>query len=187
MKDSKALSPRKREDLSKQIKELIIKQACVELSPSNIDKVVLKGKKLHKLNFLEAQAMAEVINELKPDVAYVDASDVKAERYGEQIKKMLSFDTEVVSEHKADQKYLVVSAASILAKVRRDHRIKQIQQRFGDIGTGYPHDPKTREFIKTYLKNHIDLPKFVRKSWKTIKRLKEELENSSIDNYFTYT
>ncbi|MCK4243828.1 ribonuclease HII, partial [Candidatus Bathyarchaeota archaeon] len=80
VKDSKALSPRKREDLSKQIKELIIKQACVELSPLNIDRVVLKGKKLHKLNFLEAQAMAEVINELKPDVAYVDASDVKAER-----------------------------------------------------------------------------------------------------------
>ncbi len=187
MKDSKTLSPRKREDLSKQIKELIIKQACVELSPSNIDKVVLKGKKLHKLNFLEAQAMAEVINELKPDVAYVDASDVKAERYGEQIKKMLSFNIEVVSEHKADQKYPVVSAASILAKVQRDHRIKQIQQKFGDIGTGYPHDPRTRNFLKTYLKNHSDLPKFVRKSWKTVKRLKEELENSSIDNYFTYT
>ena len=56
-----------------------------------------------KLNRLEAQAMAKVILTLNPDTAYVDASDVSEERYGEYISDLLPSNIEVISKHKADK------------------------------------------------------------------------------------
>jgi len=167
------LSPRRREALAAQIETLATGYSYIELSPAQIDHIVLTGKRLHRLNLLEAQAMAKAIETLKPNLAYVDASDVKPERFGQQIKNLLTFNAEIISEHKADQKYPAVSAASILAKVRRDQHIKQLHEKHGDLGTGYPNDPKTLKFLKTLL-TQGPLPPYVRKSWKTIKRLNQE-------------
>jgi ribonuclease HII len=176
VKDSKALSPRRRRCLSKKIKDLVVSHTIVELSPKEIDEVVFRGQRLRKLNWLEAKAMAEVIHRLHPDVAYVDASDVLERRFGEQIREMLSFDVEVVSEHQADVKYPVVSAASILAKTHRDHVVSDLNEVYGEFGSGYSSDPRTRRFILEWFKTHgnEDLPDFVRKSWKTIEILKAE-------------
>jgi ribonuclease HII len=66
----------------------------VKLSPAEIDKVVERGRKLHRLNRLEAQAMAKVIEQLKPDIAYVDASDVLEERFKQHILEYLPFKVE---------------------------------------------------------------------------------------------
>ena len=123
--------------------------------------------------------MAGVIEELKPDRAYVDASDVKPDRYGDQIKNMLSFNVELVSEHKADSKYLIVSAASILAKVKRDSYIKELQKEYGDFGTGYPHDQRTIKFLKKQIELRGSPPSFVRKSWRTVQRIMEETTESN--------
>jgi len=146
----------------------------VKLSPSEIDKVVEKGRKLFRLNWLEAQAMAKVIELLKPDIAYVDASDVLEERFKKQILEFLPFKVEIVSEHKADRKYPVVSAASIIAKVERDREIAELKARYGDFGCGYPTDPKTLEFLHRLLENFKEYPEFVRKSWKPAKRIRQE-------------
>lgn len=159
--------------MAAQIETLAIKNFYVEISPAEIDRVVLTGKRLHRLNLLEAQAMAKVIEALKPCLAYVDASDVLPQRFGQQIKNLLTFNAEIISEHKADQKYPAVSAASILAKVRRDCRIKRLNEEHGDLGTGYPNDPKTLRFLQALI-TQGPLPDYVRKSWKTVKRLNEE-------------
>jgi len=110
VKDSKVLSPQSRERLALEVKRVAQKYGVVKLSPREIDKVVEKGRKLHKLNRLEAQAMAKVIEMLKPDIAYVDASDVLEERFKQHILENLSFKVKIVSEHKADRKYPIVSA-----------------------------------------------------------------------------
>lgn len=177
-RDSKALTPSRRRSLAKKIRELVVKYKIVELSPREIDEVVLKGRRLRRLNWLEAKAMAEVIQGLHPDVAYIDASDVLEKRFGEQIRGMLSFDIEVVSEHHADAKYPVVSAASIIAKTHRDEVISGLRKIFGDFGSGYSSDPKTRQFLRNWFQDHGDqeLPNFVRRSWKTIRKIKEEAE-----------
>jgi len=159
--------------LAAQIETLATGYSYIELSPAQIDHIVLTGKRLHRLNLLEAQAMAKAIETLKPNLAYVDASDVKPERFGQQIKNLLTINAKIISEHKADQKYPPVSAASILAKVRRDQHIKQLHKKHGDLGTGYPNDPKTLKFLKTLI-TQGPLPHYVRKSWKTIKRLNQE-------------
>jgi len=176
VRDSKSLSPRRREQLAEEIKKLALKYHFVKLAPAEIDKVVKTGKKLHRLNRLEAQTMAKVIATLKPDVAYVDASDVLADRFKLHIAENLPFQVQIVSEHKADAKYPVVSAASIIAKVERDRAIAELQQRHGNMGCGYPTDSKTIEFLESWIQKFGSYPEFVRKSWKPAKRLKTKAE-----------
>ena len=179
VKDSKTLTPKKRTILSKEIMRLA-KYTWVELSPSEIDTIVLNGKKLRKLNWLEAKAMAEVIEKLKPEVAYVDASDVNEARFAQQIEEFLSVRTRIICEHHADATYPIVSAASIIAKVHRDEAISELRSKYGDFGSGYSSDPKTRKFLSNWLKEKKSLPDFVRKSWKTINQLKDEVRQQTL-------
>lgn len=174
VRDSKSLSPQRRETLAFQIKKVILKHTVMKLMPKEIDKVVQTGRRLHKLNRLEAQTMAKIIESLKPDVAYVDASDVLEERFKQHILELLPFKAEIVSEHKADKKYPIVSAASIIAKVERDKEIAEMKEKYGDIGCGYPTDPKTLEFLQRCLKELGRYPCCVRKSWRPAKKVKSE-------------
>jgi ribonuclease HII len=172
VKDSKLLSPIKREELSIKIKELASNYYFIALSPNEIDKVVESQRRLHKLNRLEAQTMAKIINFLKPDMVYVDASDILPKRFGYHIAEKLLFKTKIISEHKADQKYPIVSAASIVAKVERDKQISQLKEIHGEIGCGYPHDPNTIKYLEKCIMKFGFYPDFVRKSWKTSKRIR---------------
>jgi len=176
VKDSKRLSPRRREELAAEIRELALKYHVAMLSPTEIDRVVETGKKLHKLNRLEAQTMAKVITILKPDVAYVDASDVLADRFKQHIAENLTFKVKIISEHKADAKYPIVSAASIIAKVERDGALSALQEKYGNMGCGYATDPNTIKFLENWIRKLGSYPDFVRKSWKPAKRLKREAE-----------
>ena len=174
VKDSKLVSAGKRSRLAEGILRIVKKHDIVRLSPAEIDKVVETGKRLHRLNRLEAHAMAEVIRSLKPDIAYVDASDVVAERFKQHILEELPFDVEIISEHKADRTYPVVSAASIVAKVHRDEVIAELRKGYGDLGSGYMSDPKTVGFLKEWMRVHQSYPEFVRESWKPAKKIKDD-------------
>lgn len=174
VKDSKVLSSHRRETLAVEIKRIAQKYSVIKLSPKEIDEVVQTGRKLHRLNRLEAQSMAKVIEMLKPEIAYVDASDVLEERFKQHILECLPFKVEIVSEHKADRNYPIVSAASIIAKVERDKEIAELKEKYGDFGCGYPTDPKTLSFLRQCLKKFEEYPDFVRKSWKPAKRAKSE-------------
>ncbi|MCW4027390.1 MAG: ribonuclease HII, partial [Candidatus Bathyarchaeota archaeon] len=67
--------------------------------------------------------------------------------------------------------YPIVSAASIIAKVKRDTAIASLRKQHGDLGSGYPSDPKTIEFLKKWIKTRGSYPEFVRKSWKPARRI----------------
>lgn len=174
VKDSKLLSPCRREKLAIEIKQLAQKHGVIKISPKEIDKVVEEGRRLHKLNRLEAQVMAKVLEMLKPDLAYVDASDILEERFKEHILECLPSRIELVSEHKADRKYPIVSAASIIAKVERDREIAELARMYGDFGSGYPSDPRTMKFLQKWLEKRGNYPEFIRKSWKPAKKVKAE-------------
>jgi ribonuclease HII len=177
VKDSKLLSPQKRETFAEKIRDLVLNCHTVFLSPAEIDHVVNTGKKLHRLNRFEAQAMARIVTILKPDLVYVDASDVNAARFGEHIAENLDFSPKIVSEHKADLNYPIVSAASIIAKVERDKTIFRLKQKHGELGCGYPSDTKTTQFMRDWIKKFSSYPDFVRKSWKTSKKIKREADS----------
>ena len=171
VRDSKTLSPRRRKRLVGEILRVARDYRVVKVPPSEIDHVVETGRRLNRLNRLEARVMASIIRDLKPDIAYVDASDVSPERFRRHIAEEIPFKVEIVSEHKADRTYPVVSAASIIAKVERDREIEKLKRKYGDLGSGYATDPKTMLFLRKWIETHDAYPDFVRKSWKTVKRL----------------
>jgi ribonuclease HII len=136
-----------------------------KIQPGTIDKSVHKNL----LNQLEANYMAKVIKKLGASSSYVDSCDVNPKRFGLNISN-LAKTGKIISSHHADRKYPVVSAASIIAKVNRDRAIEKLRKNH-DLGSGYPSDSKTMNFIKEWISQNGDLPVFVRKSWKPVKIL----------------
>jgi ribonuclease HII len=180
VKDSKKLSPEARLKLSIEIPEIVDEYHIVELEAAHLDRVVNHSPKFQRLNLLEARAMADVIEKLKPHLVYVDASDTRPERFKNNILESLSFKPKVISEHHADEKYPSVSAASILAKVRRDSRIEELKKEYGNIGSGYAHDPITVRFLSEYYLMNKDFPPIVRRSWKTLRNIVREISQSRL-------
>jgi ribonuclease HII len=170
VKDSKKLTPKKRQTLSEAIKEQALDYRLVELSPGTIDKVVNRGVPLRRLNYLETMVMARVIRELRPDSAYVDTCDVDHKRCGQQIQSVLPFRVDITCVPRADSTYTVTGAASILAKVRRDQLVAGLRELHGDFGSGYCSDPKTVEYIDAWFREGRESPPFMRASWATVRK-----------------
>jgi len=172
VKDSKQLTAKRRLELAPQIEALAIGVRYFDLQPCSIDSVVNRGVKLKRLNYLEATAMARVLRELDPEEAYVDASDVDEARYGETILRLLPAKPKLISKHKADSTYPVVSAASVLAKVRRDALVAALRVEYGDFNSGYPSDDRAIEWLETWYREHRSWPSIVRHSWEPVKRIR---------------
>jgi ribonuclease HII len=174
VKDSKKLTPKKREKLSQLIRQIAAKLIHVEVQPNEIDNRIKRGI---TLNQIEAKKMVQMINKLCPDRVYIDCPDVNPARFAEQLKNSVnSRKVEIIAMHYADENIPVVSAASIMAKVRRDQRVKELAAELGEIGSGYPSDPRTRLYVQSVLEKTdpiIDLRKSMRSSWKTVKRLQK--------------
>jgi len=164
-KDSKLLLHKHRLQLDKKIKENTDYKIIV-IEPEIIDAAVLSGEL--NLNWLEAHKQAEIINELQPDKAIIDCPSINCKSYEKYLRELLdNKKIKLVVEHKADEKYIVCSAASILAKVEREHQMDKIKQKYGDTGPGYPANKTTQDFVK---KNWNKYPEIFRKSWSTYKK-----------------
>lgn len=165
VKDSKQLTPSSRQQMYKKILLVVDGYHVAKISPKIIDQSVATND----LNKLEARYMAKVIAKLKPDLSYVDSCDVIPKRFGMRISEMAQ-SGKIHSSHHADRKYPVVSAASIIAKVNRDREIEKLRK-IHNLGSGYPSDVKTMNFIKNWIKQNGGVPRFVRTSWKPVKLL----------------
>lgn len=163
VKDSKLLSAKERERLYTLIRKRC-KVATVRLDANEIDAIRTEMT----MNAAVARAHAQVIMKLSPHCAYVDACDVNIFRYAEMVKSHLDNHCEIVSEHHADEKFPVVSAASIIAKVTRDRAIVTLSKKYGELGSGYPSDPVTIRFLNDWIDEHRTPPLIARKSWKTV-------------------
>ena len=175
VKDSKLLPPQERERLYPLIRKRC-KVATVTISAQEID-TIRTGM---TMNACVARAHAQVIAQLSPTRAFVDACDVNCFRYAEMVKAHLPSPCEIVSEHHADEKFMVVSAASIVAKVVRDREIEKLSKKFGEIGSGYPSDPVTIRWLTGYIGDHPSPPLIARRSWKTVGALMAKKSQSSL-------
>ncbi len=176
IRDSKALTPLAREKFFAYIVKLSNSICIYKIDCHEVDNYVF----FNGLNELEAIAMAEIINNIDADRIYVDSCDVNLERYKDSIKKYLRIlKPSIYCLHHADSLNVVVSAASIVAKVIRDNEVRRIRKVYHDIGSGYPSDKKTMYFIKTWVTRYKSVPNFVRKSWKPL-RIMLESKNTQI-------
>lgn len=163
VRDSKKLTPGRREALAPEIRK-VARVEVVEVPAEEVDAL----RERMNLNMLEAKVFASIIDSLCPRTAYVDAADADEAKFGRLVKGSLKRDVEVVSEHRADDTYPVVSAASIIAKVQRDARIREIEAEMGEpIGSGYTSDPETIAFLERWTKARRSFPPHTRKSWLT--------------------
>ena len=179
VKDSKLLTPKKREELYPKILEIVKRYKIVEVSPSEID-AALESQELN-LNWLEAHKTAQIINELKPDKAFIDCPSPNKKRYETYLRNLLdNKEIELVIEHKAE-KYPVVAAASIISKVHGDNIIKELQKKFDTpLGPGYMSNIITQKFLKENWEKH---PEIFRKSWISWKNHKNHKEQKSLEEF----
>jgi len=180
--DSKKISPNRRIELAKIIKETSTNFEIIKISASDIDDM----RKIMTINEIEVNAFSSIINKLKPDICYVDAADVNDSRFGKNILSRLKIKTRIISKHKADNIYPIVGAASILAKTIRDEEIlkisKILQKKLNiSIGSGYPSDPITIHFLNIWFETYGFFPPYVRNSWKTCENIAKKYKNSKLN------
>ncbi len=170
VRDSKELTPGVRAELSKLIREIAERVELIVVEARLVDESTRRsGAK--GINELEARMIAEIINRLRPDAAFIDLPSTKYHDFRALIERYAGHKCSLILEHKADRKYPVVSAASIIAKHERDTLIKKLRAELGDFGSGYPSDPKTRNFLLQALMRGDLRKEHIRLTWKTISKL----------------
>ena len=153
--DSKKLSEKQREKFY----QIILKDA-ISVGISIID-----NQKIDEINILESSrlAMQNAVNELKikPDYIITDAMDLHLPNCLPIIK--------------GDQKSITIAAASVVAKVTRDHIMYEIDQLYPEYEfrkhKGYP----TKRHIE--LINKYGLLDIYRKTYKPVKNILEGESN----------
>ncbi|GAB6055101.1 ribonuclease HII [Methanobacterium alkalithermotolerans] len=170
IKDSKKVAPKKRNLLARKIKK-IAECFVVKISARDIDN--MRAKDIN-LNEIEKIAMMKIIKESQAQSVIIDSVDVNPSRLCSEISEVLGPEIDIKAEHGADDNYVVVAAASIVAKVERDMEIEKLSRQYrklGNLGSGYPSDPRTKAFLKNF--KYDNMPEFVRKSWATVKKMKD--------------
>jgi len=164
-KDSKQLTPGQREGAYAKLKEFCTFR-WIEVSALDLNKMM----KTMSLNDIEAKVMAELIKKLGEADVMIDMPD----RYSWTFRKRMErFGVKrFEAEHKADENYPIVAAASICAKVTRDRKIEEIKKATMDFGSGYPSDPKTRSALKNKESARTIAP-FTRMRWKTLETIQQ--------------
>lgn len=194
--DSKKLSRKKREKLAQIIQHTALAYCVQEVTPAMID------NKSMNLNAWEMAVVLSIMDDLQLrtciDYAHIDNWEVNPILFWQRLKavaqqdtvpligKQISYErimkTQIIPEHLADEKYVVVGAASILAKNYSDLQYDQYRQQYGNFGSGNPGDPATRRFVWQHRHNP---PPIVRTSWNTFKVLAplERLEDDPLYMY----
>jgi ribonuclease HII len=183
VKDSKMLSPKSRANLFNLVMDMADSLCINIINCAMVDYSVF----LNRLNKLEAETMASVINSIQADKVYIDSCDVNPCRFRDYIESRLllsssSSKPKLYSMHHADSLNVVVSAASIVAKIVRDKQIQEIRNTHHNIGSGYPSDWKTMLFIRGWVSKYKCAPHFARKSWSPLKKMLEEVAQYDNNN-----
>lgn len=180
VRDSKALTPERREDLAIELRGSDgIAVGVAEVTPRRIDDPETD------MNSLTVWAQARAIGEVATpdDDCVLDASDVKPDRFGARVSNHLDVDATVDARHHADEDHPIVAAASIIAKVERDAHVAELEEEYGPVGSGYPSDPQTRTFLEEYVSEQNGLPACARTSWQTSATVLATAEQAGLSDF----
>jgi ribonuclease HII len=170
VKDSKMLTPKRREMLAEKVKEIAETFEISLAYPEEIDGNLISGTNLNKL---EAIKMAEIINKINKGYGkikvIIDCPSTTISKWKDYLRTKIEnlSNLEIVCEHKADKNHVAVSAASIIAKHIREKEMDILREKYGsEIGSGYCSDPSTMMFLEKRALKHEDDGIF-RKTWET--------------------
>lgn len=194
VKDSKLIAFKKREKLAKIIKETAKGFSIKEITPEMID------DKSFNLNDWEMLTVFKVMKKLQSfknlQEVYVDNWETTKKGFDRRKKSLLKLTLKekliskkiilnrrkissinFIPEHRADENYIIVGAASILAKSASDAQYKKYKKKYGNFGSGNPGDSLTRLFVWQHRSNPLPI---IRTSWNTFKVL-SQLQNIEDD------
>ena len=187
--DSKAITAQTREKLFDGIANenaYRIGWIVVDIPATAISALMLKQSptSLNRISHECAISMIECVLEKGVNVqeVYVDTvgdPDVYQRKLTRRFHNKIKFTV----TKKADSLFRVVSAASICAKVIRDKLVsewvyeegdkKLAEEKKPDVGSGYPGDPKTKDYIEKYFDKIFSFSSFVRHSWSTVTKVED--------------
>ncbi len=191
--DSKRVAPRRRAAIAAELRAsdavdvavATVGTAAIDAPDTDMNTLTVRG---------QARAVRAVTHPGDPVVA--DAGDTSESRFADRLRAFVTdpdrggdvapvADVAVDAAHGADESDPVVGAASIVAKVARDARIDAIDPVYPgyDVGSGYPSDPTTREFLRAYAADHGDVPPHARRSWSTCTDVLAAVEQSALDSF----
>lgn len=184
VKDSKDVTPKRREFLEEKIKEIA---EAFEIELISADEIDQKNSEGLKLNELEAEHFAAIINKINESQGkikvVIDCPSPNIAKWSDYLKIKIKNLTnlEIFCEHKADRNHVAVAAASILAKCKREEEMTKIKKEFGEeIGSGYTSDPSTIRYLNKFALKYKDEGIF-RKSWITWKKAFDILSQQTLD------
>ena len=180
VKDSKKLSPKRREILYEQITTTVEHWGFFVTTAAEIDD---KMKRM-SLNDIELEMFVQAAKRWPNDTVIVDCPEVNELSFQSRLHALIGTDAQVIAKNKADDTYPVVSAASIVAKVNRDRLMNEISEEFGvNLGSGYPSDHITMDFVRDWIQKNGTPPPEVRTSWEPVKKMLSVKKNTKIDEW----
>ena len=179
VKDSKKLTPKMREKIYDEITSSWTWH--VEITTAEgVDEM----RKTMSLNEVELRMFANAVTSHPTESVYADCPDVNETSFTSRLQNLVGNGVEVIAKHKADDTYPVVSAASIVAKVTRDRMIDDIRSEFDvNIGSGYPSDHYTMDFIRSWIEENGRAPAHVRCSWEPVRQMLSKRANTKLTDW----
>lgn len=173
-RDSKELSRDRRAEILDRVQEVALHWQVVLVPPEQID-----GENLTQL---ELEALAKLIRAHPADRIFLDVPTPPKgiAHFLQALEERVGRSLPLVGENRADQTYPIVGAASILAKVTRDRELEAIRATYGDVGWGYPGEPRVKEFLTDWYRREGRFPPVVRRRWSTAREIAAALDQGTL-------
>lgn len=167
--DSKGMSAKKR---------AAAREALGPLGQADVRSITAVRIDDGNLNQLEEETIADLVRTWDPDRVEIDALGPPSaiQRVIDRLDAAVGDgkQREWLMEPKADANHPVVGAASVFAKTTRDAALEALKVEFGELGSGYPSDPKVKAWLRAWNATGAPWPAFVRTRWSTVTDLAQQ-------------
>lgn len=178
--DSKNVPVARREEIAEVLHE--DERVTVGVAEISVERIDSPETDMNTLTVeAHAKALSQVVSHSTD--GFVDAGDTSEKRFGRRVADRIETDLDLTAEHGADESYAIVGAASIVAKVERDAHVATLAEQHGEVGSGYPHDSTTKEFLANYVAENGCLPDCARRSWSTCDDVLAAHEQSGLGDF----
>ena len=166
----------------------IIRYETIIITSEKISNYMLRREKIsfNKISYYCVGDLIKMTRNKKINIKKIFIKGIGSiYKYTEYLKNIICDKSiEINVLQKANSKIQCIYAASIIAKVKRDHLVKELGENYINFGTGYPNDPKTKEWLNNNYDSIFGYGREVRFSWKTIDNIfKEKGNECEWENY----